>query len=408
MKLKRTLEGAAVLAIFLLPILTPSVKHGSSVVFWFLFALGLFLGWPGWKLLNRDEKRLLVGFVILFAVAALSFINTEDTRYGFRRIEKCLAFPLVIPAYLFLRRFRVEGGRPLLLGCFVAAIVACLQATYQSYWAGIERTHGAYHYVLFGHVTMYLAIILSVSLLTVCSRPWHYGMVVLGMACASIASALSQTRGSWLAVPICAAVLLCLCRESLGLRKVLVCAAVLILVCGTALWLSPFRVFDRLIGDTVVELRIYAADPRAATSGGERLNMWRDAITIWLEHPILGTGLGDFSVHSRHLIDEGLSNMTRTYAHAHSVYFHVLATTGLAGLVTFVAGALVLPFRFFLRQWQADDAPPRRFCIVAGLLTIVSFAAFGLTESWNCRLPMVNIFVLSLVALMAGSQCFTR
>ena len=152
----------------------------------------------------------------------------------------------------------------------------------------------------------------------------------------------------------------------------------------------------------ISQLQTYSQNPSKGNSITFRLDMWRDSITIWKAHPLIGTGLGDFKNDRSQLFEEGRSRIDHKFSHAHSIYFDVLATAGLAGFLGLVIFMQVVPFLMFRSHWLKEDDPWIRFYALSGMATIIAFAVFGLTEGWLARNMFVRTYIISMLVFMSS------
>jgi putative inorganic carbon (hco3(-)) transporter len=119
---------------------------------------------------------------------------------------------------------------------------------------------------------------------------------------------------------------------------------------------SYFAQFDRL--RTI-------ADDDSQVSG--RPLMWTAAVSLFIDHPFLGVGYGNY----RFLYADFtfISNAVVGMLVAHSIYFQLLAETGLAGFLVF----FILLGLFVVRAWKSmrgQDPLPRIVAfVVLGVIT---------------------------------------
>lgn len=383
------------------PVLAATVKDGVGIVHALLLLLGLIYGWPAWRCLQPAEKRLFIGFAVFCGVAILSLLHTELLRNGISKLERYLYFPLMLPVYLLLRHLGVAAGRALLGGVVLAGFVYAFQAWYQTSVQGASVAAGAYNKIIFGDLAVWLLAMLLVALLTVAERPIHYIIGGMAMLAAAYAGLLSMARGAWLLLPVLLVMLLFIYRRNIsrrGWRKIGILLVLLLAV--LSIW-QPERVV-RGIENGITDIQRTLKDPMVRSSWGERLLMWRDAITIWRQEPLLGTGIGDFKLHRQQLKEQGLTQYPEAYAHAHNVYLHALAVTGLLGFLALVGLVFFYPLGLFYRYWSSASTPWLRFYALAGMVTVISFMVFGLSEGWLTRNAMVKSYLLGLVVLLAG------
>ena len=362
-------------SVFALPIVAATIDHGASTIFYLLALVGLVVGWPARRQLEPGEKRILWGWVAIFVAAALTVLVAEDFRGYRRQLGHFKLFPLTVPIYLAFRRFAGGCGPWWVAGLAVSGFVSLAVAVYDVGVSGLERATGAYHYILLGVLTALAIVALGCYLITVARRPAEYALALAGMAAAAGACVLSATRIAWLFFPTAGLLLVWLVRDRIG-RRGWLAIAVLTIVGGVGALATP-QVAWR-VRDTVNDLQMYREDPTFPTSTGERLSMWRDATAMFVESPVLGVGIGDFGLRTERRIAAGESYMQEIYTHAHNLYLHALATTGVVGTVPLLAGLFVLPWMAFAAAWRRDARGWAGFGALAGLTQVLCLAVLGI------------------------------
>jgi len=386
--------------VFLFPIVIATVRDAGGLLYFLLFIFGVTLGWSAWQSLVAWEKRVLISFCLFFILVNLSFVNNHDMVYGMKKMERYLHFPLVIPMYLLLKRYAVETGKIYLLGVVVASAVMFGQALYQGYgevgWRA--RAIGAYHPIILGDISMLIAVICVCALLTL-ALTWRINLLVaLAAALAIIACVMSGSRGAWLLLPFVVPWFIWIKRKVIGPTMFIV-----IIVVSTLSILGALSL-DR------VEKRVQAAfkeyqdysQTSSASPVGIRLEMWRDSVRIWKENPLIGTGVGDFKYDRKHFYNKGESHKGISYVHAHNIYLDVLATSGLVGIIGMLLLVLIIPFRTFYSFWIRETDPWISFYALSGMVTVVAFAVFGLTETWLARNAFVRTYLMSIIVFMSS------
>jgi O-antigen ligase len=388
-----------ILAVFLFPILIATVKHAGGVIYSLLFLGGIFLGWPVWKTLESWEKKVLIGFSVFIVLVSFSLVNTQEFSSGIKRLEKFALFPLFVPMYLLMKKFQIETGKTYLLGMFAASFIMFGQAYYQTSILGWERAVGAYNSIIFGDVAMLVGVIMTCALLTLSKIRVYYVIGCLAVCVALYASALSGSKGAWLALPVVVVWFLWEKRKNLSPFYLISIAIIFSLsILGT--YNIP-HVKNR-IASAVSEYQEYTHNETKSSPVQTRIELWRDSITIWKEHPIIGTGLGDFRMDVTHLVDDGLSNTQDILGHAHNIYLDTLAISGLIGLSALLILVLLMPFLIFRSFWKTEHDQWMKFYALAGMATIIAFAVFGLTEAWTSRNPFVRTYLMSILVFMSS------
>ncbi|MBN4079172.1 O-antigen ligase family protein [Beggiatoa alba] len=392
-------NSPVLIAVFLFPILIATVRHGGGTIYVLLLLCGLTLGWSAWRSLEAWEKRLLIGFSIFFVLVSLSLVNTQDIVSGMKKVERYIHFPLLVPMYLLLKKYRIETGKVFLFGLSAASVVMFGQAFYQTSVLGWGRAVGAYNSLILGDVSMLAVVIIACALLTV-SQNWRHhllGFSAIGMALS--ASVMSGSRGAWILLPVAAVWFLWIKRKSLGTVSVILLVIMGLLLAWGALSLDQVK---GRVDSAVSRFQDYSQDPTKVSSVGARFEMWRDSITIWKAHPLMGTGIGDFKNDRLQLFKDGKSNLAMDFGHAHNIYFDVLATAGLLGLVGMLVLMQIIPFQMFYSFWIKDDDPWIKFYALSGMTTIIAFAIFGLTEGWLARNMFVRTYLMSILVFMSS------
>jgi O-antigen ligase len=135
-----------------------------------------------------------------------------------------------------------------------------------------------------------------------------------------------------------------------------------------------------------------------------RLGIWRDAIRLFRSRPITGHGLGTYDVTAYALLGNNASLPFREKGwHAHNVYLHVLAETGLMGLLAWC----YLWFSILVELWHAwkRTDPSYRPALVGAFWAIAAFLLLSVSEvmigarvhaSFRMNLTLGLIVVLAL------------
>lgn len=146
---------------------------------------------------------------------------------------------------------------------------------------------------------------------------------------------------------------------------------------------------------------------QGGNSMGERFEMWRAAWSAFESHPWLGIGVGQLNGYFKSEAEQG--HISRAIAefdhgnghtHAHDDYIHALATRGLLGL-----GSLLLlylaPLLVFVRAAGVAASAMDRGLAYAGILTILAYMQYSLTDSVLMMRITGGFFVLLVVWLLA-------
>jgi O-antigen ligase len=87
----------------------------------------------------------------------------------------------------------------------------------------------------------------------------------------------------------------------------------------------------------------------------ERLQLWHEAILIFLQSPLLGVGFGQFAWHHFTLADvAGTAPLRGLFHNAHNIVLQLLAEWGAAGALILLAGMAVWLWRFTRAPFDLD------------------------------------------------------
>lgn len=399
-------EGRLTLSLaFIFPILVATVNHAGTTIYALLVLLSLFHCKGVWEKLSHREKQFLSGLVLFFFFSISSLFMTEDLREGVKRIERYLRLLGLISIYLMLRKKQISSAKMYLSGAFVAAFVMAVQAFYAVEVLKHPIASGAYHKIIFGNQAILCVAFVACAALFFGRQGFHFFIALLSVMAGVYASILSGTRTAWLFVPY---ILICL---ALLYRKRISRQTWVYLVFGTLTTLLLVTLFppERLVNGFEAawnDLKVFRENPDKHTSLGARLVMWRNSLLIFRESPLIGTGMGDFKNDSLILFEKGLSyknDFAVHQANAHNLYFQLLAEGGLVGLALLVTIIFILPFLLFYALWERTEDRLLQCYALSGLIGILAFAWFGVSESWVNRNPMITSYCLTTVVFLSSA-----
>ena len=412
MQYNQLLKYSILILIFTFPLVVASVRHGGTIIYVLLFLLSLVFGWRGWKLLQIWEKRVLLGLLIFFLLSILSYINTENFREGVKHLENFVRFIAIVPIYCMVRYYAKPTTESFIASIVVGAIILGLQAWYEVQIHNASVADGAYHKIVFGDTAILFAVILLAALFTLELKKWQVLICIAAVIAGVYASVLSLTRGAWLLIPILIPLWLWMYRGNFGRKGWLVAGLVIVVSVTVGVIWQPEKV-KLALERGMQDLHTYQEHPSAPTSWGIRLNLWHDSVTIFQEHPVIGTGIGDLSADRKRLGDPDerapgareknlANNVYLEGEQAHSIYFQALATRGIIGFIALAVCLLILPLYYFYIHWEKAQDSQQRFYVLGGVSFIVAFAVFGLSEGWLTRNPFVNLYAMFLIVFMLG------
>lgn len=409
--MSRPLEFFIGVCVFVVPVFGASVHSVVSTVLGILLITSLFhiKGWKSaWSLLSKYELWVLVAFMLYTLTSIISYYNVADDYEYIKHTGRYLRFTLIIPVYFLLVKssnIRVHAyfmaGIYLSGPVFLATAFSSMQDIPEAFGFHQVGASGQYYRILFGNIAMLNALIMAVHL--VCEKNSNVMKVAItiSMTCAFYASFLSIARSGWLALLICAPILFYFFIKMIKKRSFnykIIVAALVFFIAVVALFPEKKVVTDR-IELAMSDVSSFIDGKKRRTSAGNRLAIWDVALDVWMEHPVIGTGPGDFDEDFQLSQKAGLYPKVPVHSNAHSIYFQSLATTGSVGFIVMIFSLLVFPYKLFLEKMRAGA----EIVGLTGMVFIVSFAIFGLTESWTLRAPFMSMYLAYFVALMSSA-----
>lgn len=381
--------------IFAFPFLLLITRFGVGLCsFAFLLAAIVYRrqGWPALMRHLTEIRGVLTAFAVVLALALLSLAFSPDGRL--RDLEKpsrMLAAATVMLTVLACRPNR----KALWWGLIAGAAAGAAFVAYQRWGMGVERPGGLINSITFGDIMLCLGLMCLAGTLDFAGRSviWP-GLGALAGLTGSIASG---TRGGWVAIAFTVVLLVRYGHVLRGrVRKGLALAALALLV---STYFIPQTGARERIDEGFSDVHQYFSGGPTYTSVGIRLELWRSALHLIGRHPLLGASIPTVRGELEQLVQSGeVHPYVLEFEHFHNDILQELVYGGVVGLLAWAA-TLVAPFMFFRRQIHRSDqlnAPA-----LAGMLLVLSYFSFGLTEVifWSVR---SNMFYAMMLFLLAG------
>jgi len=149
-----------------------------------------------------------------------------------------------------------------------------------------------------------------------------------------------------------------------------------------------------LIGVVLISYVVVSTLRAPLRSGDEnRLDLWRSALEMAVDHPLLGVGPHGYGLALRYYGDPDLSLSQDRLITAHNLPLHILAEGGLAGL----AVALWLGMTFARAWWQAWRAatPGHRRRLEGGLAALLGFGVQSQVDTFLMLPSLLPVFIIA-------------
>ena len=347
----------------------------------------------------RSTRLIWIPFVVWFCAHVV--IAALHSPFAWNQLANPLRALLALGPLLYLILFPASA-RYLWAGLALACVAAFGHAAFEALALGTVRATGWFNNpIYYGDYCGLLGIFaIIVGLL---ARDLRAGVRITFLALgflASVAAAASGTRTALLPM-LCLAPLLVV-RPVDDLHRhlrnffLMVIAA---LVFGLAV---SERARDRLrITEAVSDFKAMAQG-KAASSIGDRKEMWKAAIGMAKTAPVFGVGLNGFEPALAAMVQKKeILALSGSYNQAHSQALQSLAAGGaflLSAYVVYLLGPLLWFWLFFKRSVAAPGA---RLMAYLGMTHVASHAIFGLTVATFDIQVFSSLYCITVVALAA-------
>ena len=346
-------------------------------------------------LVSKEEG--LLAFLLLAYPASVLLGFAWHQRLTWPELDAPSRFMLVVPVFLYLARLDAPILKYYRWGC----ALGCIGAAGWAVWAigfGFSLFPGrAANYFVNPIPFACLASILAFSALPDRSQSRTSHAILWGCAVLGLGAAIaSQSRAILLVIPP-ASLLYFLSYRQRGVISVRQWAwaavGTLALSCLSATLLK-----DRI----AVGVHELAAKPGELinSSMGIRLQLWHASSEVFLAHPLVGVGKGQFPQELKKMADLGvITRDAAGFKHSHRELLFVLAETGLVGAAS-VLGIYMAFLVAFTRRFSSP-VPGIRSAAYAGTVTLGAYFAFGLADSMLTQSMQTAFLGLALALLFA-------
>jgi O-antigen ligase len=155
------------------------------------------------------------------------------------------------------------------------------------------------------------------------------------------------------------------------------------------------------IDQGISDIQQYMSGGETYTNVGVRLELWRGALRLIERHPLLGANPATEREELAALVAaHKVHPYVLEFPHYHNDILQALVFGGVVGLLVWGA-TLLAPFLFFVRLLNRPESAAAGVTApaLAGLLLVLSYFSFGLTEVifWSVRSCMFYALMLFLL-----------
>ncbi len=327
-------------AVVFLAALLPVFRAGVSVMAPLVIVLWL-IDWrwsERWKRMQQDGVLIALGAFLLLNIASLAW--SHDVLTGLDYIDK-YRYVLLVPAIATSLRARFVV--PVALAFFGGLSVSLIWS-YGIYFGLIHFGQGypenASPTMLHLDFSMFLAfaalLVLNIVVRHRLSFRGRLLWAVFGVW-VTVGLFINIGRSGQVAFFATLLVMLLVYSRVRSLWRAVACAAVVAAVVGVAYLSIP--IFEERVDSLVMEVWQAARGVDYDTNQGKRIAAIIVATRIILNHPVLGTGVGDTMETFRLMLDtqyQYLKEPVYWFPHLHNQYLQILTELGLVGMLLFL------------------------------------------------------------------------
>ncbi len=316
---------------------------------------------------------------------------------GSESVGRILRLLMIIPLVLFLSRIE-DLQRSWWLGLALGAMASGLYALWFTItgetgdWDG--RVGGPTNPIYFGGIVLAFGLMLLPRITDEHLPAVHRMMAAAGVIMAILASALSGSRGAWIAFPLL--LLLYVVRpvhqQRAWLRLVLPVSIVFVAI---AISLLPIAQLGERFGTGWEGLMALLNGQKPGGTLGIRIDLWQVAVQAIRDAFLFGGGPGYFRSALEQAVAAGqVDPYLLRYHHPHNQFLSALLIGGIPGLISLVL-MLGCPLLLFTRAWLGASASQRAMAW-CGLTSLIVLFVMMLSESIFQRNNGIVWFVVLL------------
>ena len=361
------------------------------------------------SVLTGDDYKLVGALVLFGSVWWWNVLDSGSPPWvaneGFHHLY---LWPFIAALFLLSARIFTPSPHWLWLGVCCGALGTGMIAIYERVVIGLSRADNGINAIPFGNLSLLMgSLSLVAGIYYVQQRRTVFYWLALLAVCASfsgfLASLLSGTRGGWVAIPFIATLLLPATTNLIipKVRNIAILCIVLIIVGTiayppTGVWLRLESIFD--------DAYQYFVNNDADNSLGIRFEMWRAGWAMFIENPIWGVGEGAVQELLPLLVSEEVAyERGVVYPQLHSDIIDTLARRGLLGVISLLLLYIAFALAFTKKMLQDNYQLHSHLLAVCGMMVIIAFFDFGLTQAMFRDLRGFSGFLGFSVAIWACS-----
>jgi O-antigen ligase len=386
---------------FLFPSLCLVTLSGVSLSSFLFLLSALFLFRYGRAALAQhwhETRWVVFAFLFNFGFALLCYLVRPEATTN--NLEKPARMLFAVSA-LMLVLVAQPSRRALWWGVIAGAVASLPLVAYQRLGLNMERPGGLINPITFGDLSLCLALLAMVAAIDFRRSTRQAVWPAVGALAGLTGSLMTGTRGGWVALAL-AAVVFVRHRHLVPSRRVRALLLASFVLFVSSYFVPALGVQDR-VAQGMDDVHLWYSGGSAFTNVGIRLELWKGAGMLIADHPLFGLDPSAVRAELARYVEQGrLDPVVLPMPHLHNDVLQALATGGPVGLLAWF-GTLGAPFVFFARAMRrsAGTGAQQFAPALAGMLVVLSYFSFGLTEVifWSVK---GSLFYALMVFLLMG------
>lgn len=303
-------------------------------------------------------------FLSLFIICtAISVIFNENA--SFSEYRSYYISPLVAILLIFLFEFTKKKILILVTLMSITLFINSIYVIYQFCFEGIIGRLAGFadgYMLLCGMNILILPMIFTLSLskndIPIYLRIFFFITIFINIP----AIIFENIRITWIALGIVFPLIILFSIKDK--RKMILSMFILIISCFIYFQFSPMSV-QRFETITSTEYKVQ--------SNYERILMWQSATNMFLDHPLIGVGIGNY--HNEYINKYRSSLSRENLWHPHNVLLSILSQTGIIGGLSYIALFFYLYYKSII-----DYKKIKNYISLTYIFTLTAFCINGLTD----------------------------
>ncbi|MEY8205332.1 MAG: O-antigen ligase family protein [Bermanella sp.] len=370
-------------------LIVPSVANAAAGILMVMGLCGAYRFKTYFYMVSVAEKWLLISYALFSLVSIVSFFYWPQNRDARMHLEDYLTFLMLVPLYFLLRQFRINFNGVVFMLAIVSislGIVSVAQYVGVKYfqtflfgfdrgWSSVLRPSGGVNPMRYAAISLiFAAFSLNYILLVRHKRNWMKLISSLAVIMGFIACFLTQSRGTFISIPILAfACGVYLYRA--GHPRFL-----LVLVVGALLFVGGVSQNSRVQSTIDSVVSYHRGDSNSNL--GSRLDMFEAAVILIGRNPAWGHGLNSYSRNASEIRKNtpGMDISVGMWNNPHNEILLVMVEKGVVGLITLLLLFAAPAYLFLQELRKADESSSGqqvKFYAMCGLSLLIVYAVAG-------------------------------